>query len=261
MCYDHLDQIPFLPLAPSCPAGSPPHSWITVSASLITQVVQLLLRHADALNSIEQSTTWILFQGTAPPLTVVDAQATIAAEWNRLKSSNPSAITQPLRVVLWQTWASEFIKRLQLLDTDQNQRSEAIGLQILTDPDCFKFVRWDPSQKRLIPQDNLAPLTAKEIVDMLQETIVLCKEDGVLINYHPMRRLTQQMAGAAVTFSMHLGLREARTYRFWTIIEALAGNASLQLVATTIRKDRRGRSPLAQALEAALRRLQQPCSK
>ncbi|CAE7269405.1 secG [Symbiodinium sp. CCMP2592] len=243
------------PQPSSAPSGGSP-SKIMVSTSLITQVVQLLLRHTDALNSIEQSTTWILFQGTAPPLTVVAAQATIAEEWNKLKTSNPSAITQPLRVVLWQTWASEFIKRLQLLDTDLNQRNEAIRLQILTEPNCFKYVRWDSSQKRLIPQDNLAPLTAKEIVDMLQETIVLCKEDGVLINYHPMRRLTEQMAGAAITFSMHLGLREARAYRFWTIIEAQAGSASLQLVATTIRKDRRGRSPLAQALEAELRRLQ-----
>ncbi|CAE7314488.1 unnamed protein product, partial [Symbiodinium sp. CCMP2592] len=248
------------PQPSSAPSGGSP-SKITVSASLITQVVQLLLRHADALNSIEQSTTWILFQGTAPPLTVVDAQAIIAEEWNRLKTSNPSAITEPLRVVLWQTWASEFIKRLQTLDTDPNQRNEAIRLQILTEPDCFKYVRWDPSQKRLIPQDTLAPLTAKEILDMLRETIVLCKEDGVLINYHPMRRLTQKMAGAAITFSMHLGLREARAYRFWTIMEALAGNASLQLVATTIRRDRRGRSPLAQALEAELRRLQKPCGK
>ena len=37
---------------------------------------------------------------------VVDQQARIGAEWQQLKATNPSAISQPLRVILWQTWAS-----------------------------------------------------------------------------------------------------------------------------------------------------------
>ncbi|CAE7353220.1 secG [Symbiodinium sp. CCMP2592] len=244
------------PSHPGPSSASSPPSKTMVSSNLVLQIAQLVLRHADAINALEQSTTWIMFQGTAPPLTAVDLQAAIATEWHQLKDNNPSAVTQPLRVILWQTWASELVKRLQLLTTDQERRQEAVKLQILSEPDCFKYVKWNSTQRRLEPIESIAPLTLSEIVGMLQETIVLCKEDGVLINFHPMRRLTPQMAGSAVSFSLHLGLRESRAYRFWTIIETLAGNSSLQLVATTIRRDKRGRSPLAQAIEKELRKQQ-----
>ena len=89
---------------------------------------------------------------------------------------------------------------------------------------------------------------------MLQETIVLCKDDGVLINYHPTRKLVPNMAGAAVTFALVLGLREARAFRMWTILESLTGNAALQRV-STLRRERRGRSPLAQAIAQELRQM------
>ena len=238
--------------------GSAP-SRALVSAALVAKMAQLLLRHADALNGLEQSTSWVMFQGTAPPLTVVDLQARVGAEWHQLKATNPSAVTQPLRVILWQTWASELVKRIQALDTDQGQRQEAIRLNILTEPNCFKYVQWNPAQRTLVSRDDQAPLTAKEIIDMLKETIVLCREEGVMPNFHPMRKLTPNMSGAAVTFALILGLREARAYRMWTIMEALAGNSVLQLVATTLRRERRGRSPLARAIEQELRQLRPRC--
>eukprot|EP00439_Symbiodinium_sp_Y106_P002063 s9624_g1.t1 len=234
--------------------GSAP-SRALVSATLVAKMAQLLLRHADALNGLEQSTSWVMFQGTAPPLTVVDLQARVGAEWHQLKATNPSAVTQPLRVILWQTWASELVKRIQALDTDQGQRQEAIRLNILTEPNCFKYVQWNPAQRTLVNRDDQAPLTAKEIIDMLKETIVLCREEGVMPNFHPMRKLTPNMSGAVVTFALILGLREARAYRMWTIMEALAGNSVLQLAATTLRRERRGRSPLARAIEQELRQL------
>eukprot|EP00439_Symbiodinium_sp_Y106_P042242 s3811_g5.t1 len=139
----------------------------------------------------------------------VDLQARNGAEWHQLKATNLSAITQPLRVILWQTWASELIKRIQAVGSDPSQRQEAIRLRILTEPDCFKYVRWNPTQRTLEPQEDQAPLTAKEAIDMLQETIVLCKEAGVMTNHHPTRKLVPNMTGAAVTLALILGLREA----------------------------------------------------
>ena len=90
----------------------------------------------------------------------------------------------------------------------------------------------------------------KKVVDMLQETIVLCKDDGVLINYHPTRKLVPNMAGAAVTFALVLGLREARAFRMWTILESLTSSQCRRL-----RRERRGRSPLAQAIAQELRQM------
>ncbi|CAE7477785.1 secG [Symbiodinium sp. CCMP2592] len=237
---------------PQQPPANPASS-STGSDPLLLKVAQLLMRHTDVINGLEQSTKWIMFQGTAPPLTVVDQQVRIAEEWHRLQETNPSQISQPLRVVLWQTWASEMIERINQLSSDQAHRQEALRLGILTEPDCFKYVRWNPQSRALEPENHVAPLTAKEIIDQLKETIVLCKEDGVLINYNPNRRLVPGMTGAAITFQVVLGLRDAKAYRMWTILENLSGNASLQLTATTLRRERRGRAPVAQAIAQELR--------
>ena len=98
------------------------------------------------------------------------------------------------------------------------------------------------------------PSTAREVISLLEEIIVLSTEESALINYHPTKKLLPDMTGPAVTFSLVLGLRDSKAYRLWTVIETLAGNAALMLVATTLRKERRSRSQLAQAVAQELRR-------
>lgn len=92
------------------------------------------------------------------------------------------------------------------------------------------------------------------MISLLEEIIVLSTEESALINYHPTKKLLPDMTGPTVTFSLVLGLRDSKAYRLWTVIETLAGNAALMLVATTLRKERRSRSQLAQAVAQELRR-------
>ncbi|CAE7463389.1 Pol [Symbiodinium natans] len=235
---------------PAGTSGSQPSSK-PASAALVGKVVQLVLRHEDFLTGLAQSTSWVMFEGTAPPLSTIAAQAKVAEQWHNMKEESPESIKLPLRTILFQTWASELKTRLEALITDPASRQEAVRLQALTEPDILKYKRL----RALEDVDTKAPLSLREVIGLLEEAIVLSTVDGVLVNYHSTRKLLPEMSGPTVTFALVLGLREPKSFRMWSIIDTLSGNAALMLVATTLRKERRSRSQLAQSVTQDLRQL------
>ena len=118
------------------------------------KLAQLLLRHEDYLNGLAQSTTWVMFQGTAPPLSTIPAQ--ISEQWQISKAEQPASIR--LRTVLFQTWASELKSRVEALATDQAKRQEAVRLEALTEADTFHYKKWNPTLRALESVSNIAPL-------------------------------------------------------------------------------------------------------
>ena len=128
---------------PSAPSNS------LAFGGLVTKVAQLLLRHEDYLNGLAQSTTWVMFQGTSPPLSIIPAQARISEQWQITKTERPSSIRHPLRTVLFQTWASELKARVESLDTDPDKKQEAIRLGALEEPNTFHYKKWNPSLRAL----------------------------------------------------------------------------------------------------------------
>ncbi|CAE7240529.1 secG, partial [Symbiodinium sp. CCMP2456] len=231
-----------------------PRSRTSGSDSLVEHMAQLLIRHDNFWNGMQTSTGWIMFLGTAPPLTTLPLLHQIGTEWHRMKAEEPASLQQPMRVILYQTWANEMRKRVHELQTDQEKMQEAVRRGILTETGHFKFVQWNKEAQALREVTSIAPLSLQEVLSLLDESIVLSIVDGVLINFHPTRTLAEHMTGPTVTFSLTVGLREPKAFRFWSIMEALSGNASLQLVATTLRRERRQRSALAQTIAQELRR-------
>ena len=61
--------------------GAPAQSSGTSSSTdtLVQQMAALLLRHEDQFGVLAQSTAWVMFMGTAPPLSVVAPMAAVAA--------------------------------------------------------------------------------------------------------------------------------------------------------------------------------------
>ncbi|CAE7192336.1 unnamed protein product, partial [Symbiodinium sp. CCMP2456] len=233
-----------------------PRSRPSGNDSLVEHMAQLLIRHDNFWNGMQMSTGWIMFLGTAPPLTTLPLLHQIGTEWHRMKAEEPASLQQPMRVILYQTWANEMRKRVHELQTDQDKMQEAVRREILTDTGHFKFVQWNKEAQALREVPSIAPLSIQEVLSLLDESIVLSIVDGVLINFHPTRTLAEHMTGPTVTFSLTVGLREPKAFRFWSIMESLSGNASLQLVATTLRRERRQRSALAQTIAQELRRRQ-----
>ena len=225
------------------------------SEALVSKMAQLMLRHEDFITGLSQSTSWVLFEGTAPPLSAVGAQARLGQEWHRMKRDSPESISQPLRTILFQTWAAELKNRLEAITRDQASKQQALGLQAMEEPDLFPYKKWNATHRALENIPNRTPLTLKEVLTLLNEAIILVTQEGVLVNYHANRRLQEEMLGPTVTFSLVLGLREPKAFRMWSILETLQSNASLMLVATTLRRERRARSQLAQSMAQDLRQL------
>ena len=133
------------------------------------------------------------------------------------------------------------------------QDQARVRLQALTEPDILKYKRWNPALRALEDVDTKkAPVSLREVIGLLEEAIVLSTVDGALVNYHSTRKLLPEMSGPTVTFALVLGLREAKSFRMWSIIDTLS---ALMLVATTLRKERRSRSQLAQSVTQDLRQL------
>ncbi|CAE7711544.1 unnamed protein product [Symbiodinium sp. CCMP2592] len=235
------------------PSGSP--LLTNSSANLVASVARLLLRHEDQLTGLAQNTTWIMFQGTVPPLTPVPAQMRIGEQWQLTKTESPAALKHPLRTVLFQTWLSELKVRVEELGTDQVKYQEAVRLGALSEPNTFHYKKWSPTLRALESVTDRAPLTADEVLGLINEAMVLSTLEDALINYHPTKQLLPEMTGPTVTFSLVVGLKDPKSYRLWTVIETLSGSGALMLVATTLRRERRARSQLAQAVAQDLRRL------
>ena len=117
------------------------------------------------------------------------------------------------------------------------------------------YKKWNAAHRALENIPDRTPLTLKEVLTLLNEAIILVTQEGVLVSYHANRRLQQEMAGPTVTFSLVLGLREPKAFRMWSLLETLQSNASLMLVATTLRREKRGRSQLAQSVAQEIRQL------
>jgi len=183
-----------------------PRSRTSGSDSLVEHMAQLLIRHDNFWNGMQMSTGWIMFLGTAPPLTTLPLLYQIGTEWHRMKAEEPASLQQPMRVILYQTWANEMRKRVHELQTDQEKMQEAVRRGILTETGHFKFVQWNKEAQALQEVPSIAPLSIQEVLSLLDESIVLSIVDGVLINFHPTRTLAEHMTGPTVTFSFTVGL-------------------------------------------------------
>ncbi|CAE7817040.1 secG [Symbiodinium necroappetens] len=169
---------------------------------LVGKMAQLLLRHEDFITGLSQSTSWVLFEGTAPPLSAVAAQARLGQEWHRMKRDSPESIRQPLRTILFQTWAAELKGRLEAITQEQASKQQALGLQAMEEPDLFPDKKWNAAHRALGNIPDRAPLTLKEVLTLLDEAIILVTQEGVLVNYHANRRLQEEMAGPPRSHSL-----------------------------------------------------------
>ena len=191
--------------------------------------------------ALSQSTSWVLFAGTAPPLSVPSIAA-VATQWNKEQKEAPSKIKAPLRVIMFQCFVQEWRLALERLESDPDFKAEAIRLEILSASGDLPYLRWNSQTMRAEVLTDKSPLTVNEVVLMLKELTVLSIADGTITRFHPTRRFSEDMMGPTVTFRLELGLREVKTFRFWQILETLSANSALRLVASSSRRERMTRS-------------------
>ncbi|CAE7327609.1 unnamed protein product [Symbiodinium sp. CCMP2592] len=226
---------------------------------LVQQVAGLALRHEDQFGVLSQSTSWVLFAGTAPPLSVVPAMAKVAQQWSKEQEESPGTLKFPHRVILFQCFIFEWGQALEKINQDPTFKAEAIRLEILQEPDQLPYLRWNPEVRQMEVIKDRMPLRLNEVLQMLRELTVLSATEGVITRFHSTRDLSEELLGPTLTFKLELGLREVKTFRFWQILESLTGSSALRVVASTLRRERMQRSPLAVRIAEAIRRKQLFC--
>ena len=224
------------------------------TGTLVQQMAALLLRHEDQFGVLAQSTAWVMFMGTAPPLSVVAPMAAVASQWHKDQRERPGSLKFPLRVLLFQSFLHSMGQALEKLTNDPAYKAEAIRLEILQEPDQLPFLRWNPEVRQVEVLASQMPLKVAEVAQMLQELMVLSAAPGVITRFHSTRKLSEELAGPTITFKLEVGLRETKTFRFWQILESLSGNSALRLVAASMRQEKMARSPLAMRITEAIRR-------
>ena len=112
--------------------GAPAQSSGTSSSTdtLVQQMAALLLRHEDQFGVLAQSTAWVMFMGTAPPLSVVAPMAAVANQWHKDQRERPGSLKFPLRVLLFQSFLHSMGQALEKLTHDPAYKAEAIRLEI-----------------------------------------------------------------------------------------------------------------------------------
>ena len=91
-----------------------------------------------------------------------------------------------------------------------------------------------------------------DAIQLLEALRTLTSEAGLVQRFHPTRPLVNEMAGENLTFVLQVALRAPRTEELHSALEKLSGLSVTQLIGVNIRKDRMGRSTLAQAVSKSL---------
>eukprot|EP00439_Symbiodinium_sp_Y106_P085578 s803_g29.t1 len=154
----------------------------------------LLLRHEDQFGVLAQSTAWVMFMGTAPPLSVVAPMAAVASQWHKDQRERPGSLKFPLRVLLLQSFLHSMGQALEKLTNDPAYKAEAIRLEILQEPDQLPFLRWNPEVRQVEVLARQMPLKVAEVAQMLQELMVLSAAPGVITRFHSTRKLSEELA-------------------------------------------------------------------
>ena len=149
---------------------------------------------------LAQSTAWVMFMGTAPPLSVVAPMAAVASQWHKDQRERPGSLKFPLRVLLLQSFLHSMGQALEKLTNDPAYKAEAIRLEILQEPDQLPFLRWNPEVRQVEVLARQMPLKVAEVAQMLQELMVLSAAPGVITRFHSTRKLSEELAGPTITF-------------------------------------------------------------
>ena len=140
--------------------------------------------------------------------------------------------------MLFQALIAEIKARVLKLDTCPDSHRDALRLSIITEKGAFPYQTWNRTTQAPENVTDKLPLTAKDVIQTLDELMILSVQEGVMPRFHPTKELMPQMEGPAVTWMIELGLHNPKAYRAWELLESLFGNSVMKLVAATLRRER-----------------------
>ena len=219
----------------------------------ITGLQRLVLRHEDSLSMIQSEYSFVAFLRVNAPSSIVGALYEAQRAWRHLRDTSPAQLTKPMRCSLLARLFMELAKRMRNLDTEEENRKRLEGLGWLSpDHSAWRALQWSVEKKMLIHDESRQPVSRTDAIALVDKVREMVAEPGLVMRFHPTRPLTNQMSGESLTCCLQLSIREPRAAVLHDDLDQLAGLACTQLIGMGLRRDRMGRSALAQSIAKSM---------
>ena len=140
--------------------------------------------------------------------------------------------------------------RIEALTKDADQQNRLVKLGWLgASPIEWRYVKWDPSAGQLKPDTSKNPVSYEKAAAVAASLQHMAHSTGVFTRFHPTRPLEPEMRGKNLVFQIQIALLGPDAAQVRVHLDTLSGLAVTQLLAVAIRRERGGRSELANLIQ------------
>ena len=217
---------------------------------------RLSLRLEDQLSVLSLDVEFILFLQTdaaGNQFSITASLYAAAQQWHKQKSEAPDTLSQPMRNILLYCLFSALLERLEKLETDSELMTKVKQMG-LVEGETYVYLQWDASQGKHI-RAQVEPLTHREAVESVRMLLRLSTYPHVVGRFHALRKLTANMSGDVIPFTLMAQNRTAESHQLYNLMHRLARNSVWHLIGATMRPTKIGRSPLAKQLDRMIQNL------
>ena len=210
---------------------------------------KMTLRHEDFGNCIKSELSWVMFLRLDMKASVVPSLYTMQQKWREMKEQHPELLKAPMRVDLVKAMFKEFAARLESLPKQAEQMEVLTNLGWLQkEPLAWRYVRWDPDNERLKADPEQEPVLHAQVA-AIAAAIQLITTGEVVTRFHPSREITKQMGGRNLTMSLQTSIHGDAAFQIRQHLQTLSGLSATQLLGMSVRRERPGRSALAELIQ------------
>ncbi|CAE7235568.1 pol [Symbiodinium sp. CCMP2592] len=215
---------------------------------LLRLLSSIIMRHEDQLKILRQSTGWVLFAKTASP-SIVPGILKASLKWkDDVVKPDCKFANVSLRAILFWNLMEQMLTVLQGLT--QETKAKAVEEGWMNSAGAWVFQEWSHEKHCLQIDSSRNPTTTEELLNILRELKTLATSE-VISAFFSNRPLTEHMQGHMVVFQLDVSFRKEVAHRFYVLLEALQGQASLQLCGVQLRKEGFRRSPADPTLDGS----------
>ena len=216
-------------------------------------LTRLALRHEDALGLLRSEFSFVIHAKVSTPTSVVRTLFTMQQEWRMLREKDPSKLTGPLRVALLGCLFRELQCRMEQLLQDEKMRQTWIDMEWLSqDAGFFPYLKYNQETKRHEPEKMRPGLPTPVLREHISEVVKNIPAQGALARYHPLRPLTETMAGESLVFLLQTGIGSDAAQSLSLHLRTLIGRSVTQLCSFSTQADKIQRSGLAMQISKSL---------
>ena len=215
--------------------------------SEITMMRKLILRHEDAINIWRAACSFVLFVRAGIPASIIPGLVNAKTTWQKRREATPNQVTTPMRCALMACMIKETLERIGSLHAHATRRETLTKLGWM-EGENFLTIRWDATTKKLIGDKEGPRLSITEASETIASIGAVCQNPEALCRFHPTRPIVDGMPEGTVCFLLQYNLMIEDGRVMYRAIEKLCSSGSTQLMGMEVRKERLGRSALAQQL-------------